>query len=404
MAAPRKLTDEWIADAPFASGRPIVIPDAALPGMRLVIRRRNKIFEIQRERPSKFGKRRTHVVKVGRHPAMTLAQARAKAGALLSRIDAGLDPRTPEKPDAGALTLAQAWQAYEAHLVARPASPMTLVAYRGSFAMLAEIHDTPLKLLSEDPSIAMRLHAALAVRKPVEGMLKRYRGGAVIAIAAMRFLRACYGFAQKKLVRGLPVEMPTSSLTLVGPAPNQPAMSSDDLPGWYAQLQTIDNPILKEMVWFMLLSGLRRRDCAEARWDEIDHKRRVLRRPKPKGGTTRAFDLPLSREMISCLARARRAGQALHPGAPWVWPADSASGHIMEIKSTALSHNGHALRRSYATIATEAGVPEEIISRLLNHSAGRSVTKKYVITSAMLKFLRTTQQQISTHIVAAARA
>src|SRR5216684_1596644 len=45
---------------------------------------------------------------------------------------------------------------------------------------------------------------------------------------------------------------------------------------------------------------------------------------KPKGGAKRAFNIPLSREMILCLIRAIRFGREMHPAeaTEWVFPAD----------------------------------------------------------------------------------
>jgi site-specific recombinase XerD len=38
----------------------------------------------------------------------------------------------------------------------------------------------------------------------------------------------------------------------------------------------------------------------------------------------------------------------------------------------------HALRRAYATAATNAGVDEDTVGKLLNHG-GRSVTSRYIV-------------------------
>ena len=66
----------------------------------------------------------------------------------------------------------------------------------------------------------------------------------------------------------------------------------------------------------------------------IDLRRRTLHVPKPKGGNKRAFDIPLSRQMILCLVRALRFGREMFPSQAmeWVFPAESASGHLAETK------------------------------------------------------------------------
>ena len=47
----------------------------------------------------------------------------------------------------------------------------------------------------------------------------------------------------------------------------------------------------------------------------------------------------------------------------------------------------HALRRAYATAATNAGVDEDTVGKLLNHG-GRSVTSRYIKTSYLGRMLR----------------
>ncbi len=51
--------------------------------------------------------------------------------------------------------------------------------------------------------------------------------------------------------------------------------------------------------------------CKEVKPEHIDFRRRVLHIQKPKGGSKRAFDIPLSREMILCLSRALRFGRCI---------------------------------------------------------------------------------------------
>ena len=60
----------------------------------------------------------------------------------------------------------------------------------------------------------------------------------------------------------------------------------------------------------------------------------------------------------------------------------------------------HALRRAYATAATNAGVDEDTVGKLLNHG-GKSVTAHYIKTSHLGRMLAGAQEDISLHIVEA---
>jgi integrase len=393
---PRKLSDELIASLPFESGKARIIHDAALPGHRIRVGRRTKVFQFQCERSRRDGAaRKTFVLKLGRAPTMKLAAARARAVALMGAVERGEDPRVPEKKPAGRLTLAQAWSSFEQHLIKKPASSTTLTAYHNAFANLKPIHDVPLATLSDDPSIALREHARLSVRRLI-GNTRAWRGGPAVANLAIRFLSATFSHARRRMVRGLPEDAPTSAVAMNAERAETRAMGSADLPAWFAAREAVQNPIQRELLLFTLLSGLRSADVRSMRWSELDVRRRVFFRPSPKGGSKKRFDLVLSRPMLQCLARARRAGRMLHPGSPFVWPSTSRSGHVSNMTNKIAS--GQMLRRSYSTIATEAGVPEEIIGRLLNHRGATLAGQKYIKSPPLLKFLLKTQEAISSQI------
>ena len=121
-----------------------------------------------------------------------------------------------------------------------------------------------------------------------------------------------------------------------------------------------------------LLSGCRPAALKEAKPEHIDFRRRVLHIAKPKGGAKRAFDIPLSREMMGCLVRALRYSRVLYPhlSREWVFPAESSSGHMSEQREerSELSKWGNDLRQSYRTLATVAGLSEIDAKLLMNHA------------------------------------
>jgi integrase len=137
----------------------------------------------------------------------------------------------------------------------------------------------------------------------------------------------------------------------------------------------------------------------------IDFHRRTLHIEKPKGGRKRAFDIPLSREMILCLIRAIRFGRQMYPlqSQKWVFPGDSASGHLAETKEDrdTLSKWGNDLRQTFRTIASAAGVSEFDAKLLMNHSVP-GVNAGYVTRHKLLEdHLRSQQQAISTAVISA---
>ena len=68
----------------------------------------------------------------------------------------------------------------------------------------------------------------------------------------------------------------------------------------------------------------------------------------------------------------------------WIFPADSESGHLAETKKDReiLSKWGNALRQTFRTIATAAGV-SEIDAKLLMNPAIPSVNAGYITRQAL---------------------
>ena len=134
-------------------------------------------------------------------------------------------------------------------------------------------------------------------------------------------LRAAYNHARKTSVSSLPK-------------------------AWMNDPAALDTPVRREFHLFLPLSGSRSDALKRAQFDQIDFHARVLHMPK-------AFDIPLSRAMILCLARVLRLGRLLYPTQErdWVFPADSTSGNLAEYKEDRrmLAKWGNDLRQTYRT-------------------------------------------------------
>lgn len=223
--------------------------------------------------------------------------------------------------------------------------------------------------------------------------------GPFAANGCMRTLRAIYNHAWKKNKRLLPPENPIDAVDWNPEYRRNTAMGLKDLPAWFEQLRSLNQEVRQEFHLFLLLSGGRPTATKCARRENLDLRRRVLHIPKPKGGEHRAFDIPLSRQMIRCLVRAIRAGRKAYPeqSEEWLFPADSASGHLEEHKEDRkdLAKWGNDLRQSYRTLATIAGVSEIDAKLLMNHALP-GVNSGYITRHKLVEdHLRAQQQAIS---------
>jgi hypothetical protein len=216
-----KFTDEAIAAAAYAAaGKEVVVADPLLHRHRLTITPQRKKFEIQAERPKRFGGRRTYVRTTGIAPMAKIAEARERATAMLALIDAG------QEPEGHAGTLGDAWERFK---VRGDLRPRTLKVYQGAYdRCLSHWATMPLKTLSEHPVMAEDLHKQLTEER-----------GPSEANHALELLRIIYN-AQAKRDRTLVLgHHPCTSVQWNPTKPADAAIPSAMMPAWAAQLEKL---------------------------------------------------------------------------------------------------------------------------------------------------------------------
>ncbi len=408
-----ELTDKNIHRLPFAADGQHRVRDTDLKGFFVVVGKRTKTYMVQGEYWRNGVRMFSARVKLGEVGDIATREARTKARDVLGAIARGdrpLERRSPsiataatleravssttEGPEglasAPGITLQEAWDRYHAsHLVRKNRSAGTIAGYRDHVARLfVDWLDTPLTVLADDPDRVARRHDAITEEH-----------GPYAANGSMRTLRAIYNHAWKKNKRLLPPDNPVDSVDWNPEGRRDSGMGLRDLPGWFGELAALENPIRREFHLFTLLSGCRPTALKNAELKHLDLRRRVLHIAKPKGGAKRAFDIPLSREMVVCLMRAMRYGRTLYPleATTWLFPAASESGHLEEHKEGRedLSKWGNDLRQTFRTLAAPAGVSEVDAKLLMNHSLP-GVNEGYITRHKLLEdHLRHQQQAIS---------
>ena len=376
-----RLTDAMAAKFPFLSSGQKLVADDDQPGLYLKIGKTAKSWVVQTEvrvLDDKMEKGRKTVRRAfGSFPNIGVKEARTKAKGELAAILAG---EGLGKPKVG-ITLSEAWKLYRAALEKTGRSPATIYSYRNAVEtehLLGIWTGTTLSDLAT-PEGAARVaarHEAITER----GTDPKH-GGAYAANGAMRTLRVIYNWAlEKGHVRPhADGWTPTRQVTFNVEEARESAMSRRDLPLWWAAYLGMDNRVRAEFQLFLLLSGSRSGAIAVARWSDLDVKERRLHLPTPKGGKAKAYDIPLSRPMLACLARARRAARVCQPllSKEWIFPGDPSkskrgvfAGHMSLFATTdaALPCSGHGLRHTYRNACIWAGVEEALSKKLMNHS------------------------------------
>jgi integrase len=403
------LTDKTIAQLLSPTDGWYLARDTELKGFFVVVGKRKRTFTVQGDL-RQDGKRASSIrVSIGDTREMSTRSARAIAKEYLAQISMGKHPKTGERSvQVGAIesaagepsvqaevTLRQAWQRYlDAHLVRKGRSEKSIKWYRDHVERIfVEWLDIPLRELAMDPARVIKKHDDVTKGN-----------GPYIANGSMRTLRAIYNHA-RKANRSLPRDNPADAIDWNEEKRRDTGMGLSDLKGWFLQLAAFDNPVRREFHLFTLLSGSRPTALQEMRPEHIDFRRRTLHVAKPKGGKKRAFDIPLSRQMILCIIRVIRFGREMYPlqSSQWVFPADSALGHLAETKEDReiLSKWGNDLRQTFRTVATAAGVSEIDAKLLMNHAIA-GVNAGYITRHKLLQdHLRRQQQAISSAVFAA---
>jgi integrase len=146
-----------------------------------------------------------------------------------------------------------------------------------------------------------------------------------------------------------------------------------------ATLADSANPDLASIVGFLLVTGARKTEVLEARWEQFDLERRQWRIPKSKSGYHRF--IPISDAALHLL----RKRQSLGINSPWLFPNPATGKPYVEIYNawnTARRRAGladlriHDLRHSFASSLVNGGAPLYEVQKLLGHSNIRT-TERY---------------------------
>lgn len=380
----------------------IVVRDSALPGFSARKARDGSItFRYRREGEPPIDR------KLGTtKDAVTLSAARAAAEKLAAKRALGEWDSTRPK-----FTVDDAWPLFREHLQRKTKSERTIGSYQSALERMApDLRATTLRALAEDPSLMAVEYDRIRTKPTLPKGKKRALGyGQAAADSTARFVRALYRYVQRRYDPSLPGNHPCVDLNLEYKEPEGElqVLRIDELPRWWAAVSKLENPLRAQAHLFSLLSGLRRNDLYEMRWQHFNDDL-SFHIPKPKGGRRRAFDLILSAPMLDVLRRAKALGQERwahrdpERAAMWVWPGSGRSGHLGGFEN---DHKFgvwvylHGCRRTYASIAKAIGIEEEIIGRLLNQRTGRTITSHYVRTTVLGRALLDAQERISAAIM-----
>ena len=293
--------------APDPGGKQIIFWDTELPGFGLLVSGRTTAKTYIAQRRSGGRSRRVTLGATREFPDVD--KARDEAGKRLLELRQGKDPTAERRKEASHnRTLRDALDAYlKANKQIRQ---RTRVEYaRAAVRHLAPWLDRPLRELTRE-QVAERYEVLCETTGPAS------------ANNAMRLLRLIWN-AQLDLDGTLPSN-PVGALKKqwVKLEPRSRMVPPEELPAFYAAVDSLTNRTAADYLKLLLFTGLRRQEAAALRWQEIDFATRVIRLPPSRTKANRRLDLPMS-SFVRDLLVARRALGREEGG--WVFGADSRS-------------------------------------------------------------------------------
>lgn len=335
-----KLTETYARKLPPAKSGTEKHWDSEVRGLVLFVGKRSKTWYFQKDVGGK-----TQRVLIGRFPLISSDAARKTALGYALEWSRG----SGKEIQIGAPSLVEAMDVY----LARP--KLRSDAHRDGVRAMFENHladwmRLPLDEISK--SMVVRRHQEMAKRPSA-------------ANHTFRYLRTVWNHARR--VHDLP-ESPTRAIEWYDEKPNGQIIA--DLAAWRRGIDRLGNPIHTVYYELILFTGLRKTEALMLEWKNVYEDRIHL--PMTKNG--RSFDLPICQIHHEILAPMR--GLNRH----WVFPSPkSQSKHLSSPER--MEWTSHAHRRTFATVAMEAGVLEEIVGRLLNHTPLSITGRRYVAPS-----------------------
>ena len=340
-----KLTETFARTAKFTSGGTDTHWDGEVRGFGLFVGKRSKTWYDQRDVAG-----RTVRKKIGRFPLIGAAAARQAAQAHALEMS----PGSGKVYQQGAPTLAEAMETYLVRPKLRSEEHAKGVR-RQMERHLGDWLGLPLDEITR--AMVVRRHGDMATYRRAGETLRRPSE----ANHTFRNFRSIDNHAR----RAYPLpETPTNAIEWLVEQPDGEVIEHPV--DWRRTVDALDNSIRIAFYRLLLFTGFRKSEAFALRWNAVraDH----IHLPITRNG--RPFEFPIvdaHREILEPMRRLSRE---------WVFPSPkSTSGHLTG--PGRLKWSPHAHRRTFATVAVEAGVIEDIVGRLLNHTPASVMGQRY---------------------------
>lgn len=353
-----RLTNQSALAIELPSGKPQVTKwDDELPGFGVRVGAKARVWIIQYRNKLGQSKRET----VGKVGLLSATEARKAAADMLSRVRLGVDPheeRKKAKVAAGATIGSQIGPYLEAR------APEISASYHADLTRYLQVH---LKPLHRTPI------AELTQADVHELIMKLTRE--IGAHAAGQARAGLSRFYRTMVSAGLAPSNPVADVSRPATKGSRDRVLKDDELKivWQACAGEDD---FSQIVRLLILSGQRREEVSDMRWDEIDFETATWSLPGERTKNGLPHEVPLSAPMLTIL---RQRDELRLEGREFVFGRSGRAGFSGFSKGKRLLDERcplktawrlHDLRRSFSTGLSRLRVPPHVVEAILNHVSG----------------------------------
>jgi integrase len=350
-----KLTDAVVKALPIPAKGSRISYDLGVKGFGIRVTANGARAFILNYR-TRLGRERRFTI--GSFPDWKTGGARIEAVELKRQIDRGGDPLGDIKAGRAAPTVADLCARFESEYLPRK-RPSTQTTYRQQIA--AEIIPAlgRLKVVNVAFADIDGVHRAITKRG------RPYRANRVLALLSRIFTMAVRWHMRP--------DNPCKGIERNQEHKRRRYLSADELTRLIKALDDYRDQQSADIIRLLLLTGARRGEALQARWQDFDLSSGTWRKPAATTKQQSEHQVPLSDAAQKLLTGLR---QRTAKGEEWVFPVADGS-HRRDVKDAwaticrAANIDGarvHDLRHTYASVLASAGLSLPIIGQLLGHT------------------------------------
>lgn len=204
---------------------------------------------------------------------------------------------------------------------------------------------------------------------------KKYATGTTNRVVIV--LRHIFNLARKWRVPGIK-DNPTTGINLAPDVNRERFLSLEEAKRLVASIEGDENQVAANAIMLLLLTGARRNEITQAKWEHIDWSNRTLLVPLSKSGKPRS--IALNGSAIALLRKVQANGDSAYIFPSPVTRRPSASLYFpwqrIRVRAGLPDLRLHDLRHSFASFLVNNGVSLYVVQGLLGHGNSR-YTQRY---------------------------